>query len=116
MPKVSNFTRTAVANHALFEKAAAVDDASAQASPSASTMDGSLEAVAVARFQAVLMPENEPPRIEVEPNHHRALGRDFAELSSTKPWVANTTAELVAITPPNWDQKQVVHVQHVLRR
>ena len=36
--------------------------------------------------------------------------------SSTKPWVANTTAELVAITPSNWDQKQVVHVQHVLRR
>jgi hypothetical protein len=31
--------------------------------------------------------------------------------SSTKPWVANTTAELVAITPSNWDQKQVVNVR-----
>jgi hypothetical protein len=59
MPKVSDFTRTAVANHALFEKAAAVADAGGQASPSGSTMDSSSGAVSVARFQAVVMPEDE---------------------------------------------------------
>jgi len=37
----------------------------------------------------------------------------WLSFSSTKPWIANTTHELVAITPSNWDQKLVVHVNAV---
>jgi hypothetical protein len=36
----------------------------------------------------------------------KPLGVILLNFSSTKPWEANTTEELVAITPFNWDQKQ----------
>lgn len=61
MPQVSDFTKTAVANRALFEKAAAAAEAGGPATVATggSAMDGSPEAVSVARFQAVVMPEDE---------------------------------------------------------
>lgn len=36
----------------------------------------------------------------------KPLGVILLNFSSTKPWEANTTEELVAITPFNWDHKQ----------
>ena len=51
-------------------------------------------------------------RIEVYPATEPA-DVILLSFSSTKPWIANTTETLVAISPSDWDQKKVVHVNAV---